>query len=550
MEGRPRGRPSAFPRARATGTVAFRSVPPRPPARPPAGSARIRILDVDPPALPGRDLPRGSVDEWVQVSATFVRHGDERVLGLLRYRPAGARRWRHAPLHALPDDRFSGSFLPDAPGRWQVQLDAWVNRWDAWRAEVSARVQGAGQADYAAEIAAGQALLDGFRHLAFVAETLELVEAAADQTLQLVTLLTLDALPDQHRRVSLPRPLVVAVDPGAAAHGAWLDLPAGASPALLARVAAVGFDTALVAGVVPLGGAGGLGGKGGPGGAGLEAGTRARVEELVADAAAEGLRLALGVTVGEALAAAAGSGAADVIESLSGELLAWVAAGVSSFEVEGAARVPLPVWEAVLGELLRHAPQTIFSATGPLRPAIARALGLAGFAQLSVRLRAVPTRAAAELLVQHLTPSLTSPLPWLRLSASGGGALVAAATLSPSFGVVDPDGGALVLARRLADLRREWPALRPGAELRFLDTSDDRALAFLRSTAQDELLVVVSRRPDSALETTVALPAREGGPDEFDALDLLAGTERRLRWRSGVCPVTLPPGGASSPAGR
>ena len=203
-------------------------MPRLPSSRPVTGPSGIRILDVDPPSLVGCDLLRGSVDEWVQVSATFVRHGDQRVLGMLRYRPAGARRWRSAPLHALPDDRFTGSFLPDAPGRWQVQLDAWVNRWESWRTDVSARVQGAGQPDYTDEIAAGRALLEGYRHLAFVEETLDLVDEADDQTIQLVTLLAVDALPDQHELVSLPRPLVVAVDPESAAHGAWLELPPNA----------------------------------------------------------------------------------------------------------------------------------------------------------------------------------------------------------------------------------------------------------------------------------------------------------------------------------
>jgi hypothetical protein len=238
------------------------------------------------------------------------------------------------------------------------------------------------------------------------------------------------------------------------------------------------------------------------------------------------------------------AGIASGIDGLREELLAWIAAGVSSFEVAGAARLPLPVWEAVLGEVLRQAPEVIFSAAGPLRPALARALGLAGFAQLSVHLAEVPTRPAAELLVQPTTPSLTLPSPRLRLSAAGGGALLVAATLSPSFGVVDPDAGALVLARRLADLRRERPALRAGAELRFLDTGDDRALAFLRSTPQDELLVIASLRPDAPLETTVSLPGREGSAATFDAVDLLTGDERRLPWRSGECPVTLAPGGA------
>ena len=109
---------------------------------------------------------------------------------------------------------------------------------------------------------------------------------------------------------------------------------------------------------------------------------------------------------------------------------------------------------------------------------------------------------------------------------------------------VQTAGGALVLARRLVDLRRDRPALSPTAELHFLDTGDDRALAFLRRTWQEELLVVVNRDAAAVVETTVTLPADEGDTDSFAAVDLLGAAERRLGWRTGACPVTLPPGGA------
>ena len=59
--------------------------------RQPASSPSIRVFDIDPPSAPGRDPPRGTVDEWVRVAATLVRHGDEGLLGMLRYRSAGER---------------------------------------------------------------------------------------------------------------------------------------------------------------------------------------------------------------------------------------------------------------------------------------------------------------------------------------------------------------------------------------------------------------------------------------------------------------------------
>lgn len=187
-------------------------VPRRPSSRPSPGPPWIRILDVDPTSPPAHDLPRGAVDAWVRVAATLVHDGDGCVLGMLRYRPEGVRRWRHAPLHALSGDRFAGSFLPDRPGRWQVQIDAWTNRWASWRADISAKLQGAGQADFSCEIAAGRALLEEYQRLAFVAETLDLVDGVEDQALQLALLLGVEALPDRHELVSLPRPFAIAVE--------------------------------------------------------------------------------------------------------------------------------------------------------------------------------------------------------------------------------------------------------------------------------------------------------------------------------------------------
>ena len=499
--------------------------------RQPASTPSTRILDVDPPSAPGRDLPRGIVDEWVRIVATLVRHDDAGVLGMLRYRLAGEGVWEHAPLLPRPERRFEGAFLPDRPGRWEVQIDAWTNRWAAWRDDISTKVQGAGQADYANELLAARALLEEFRQFAYVGEMLEYVEEVGDQTMQLAMLLGVEALPDQHELVSLPCPFVVAVDPEAARSGSWLELPAGAKPSSLRRVAATGFDTVLVPAPVALGSS-----------TGPARDALAHVTSLAPAADAAGLRLALRVTVGDGLDALEGT----ELDSLCAELVAWVVAGIRSFEVEGAARVPLPVWDAVLAEVLRQEPAVIFSAAGPLPPALAHGLGLVGFAQQSAGLALVPTRSEAELLATGSLRSLTSPSPWRRLVASGGGPLVAAAMLSPGcgFGVVDPSAGALSLARRLVNLRRDWAPLRPDAELRFLDTEDDRTLAFLRCARHEELLIVLSRDAAAAIETTVTLPAEAASPDTFDALDLLGGTYRRLSWRTGACPALLPPGGA------
>lgn len=518
------------------------------PRRPldPSRTPRIRILDVEPaPGTgPGLDTPRAVAGEWVTVAATLARDGDDRVAGLLRYRRAGRRRWQLAPLEAATGvgaaaaGRHAGSFVPDEPGRWEVQLDAWVSLWESWRAGVSTKVQGAGQPDYSAEIAAGRALLEPWRHHEFVADTLSRVEEAEEQVVALVVLLGVEALPDRHDLVSLRRPLVLEVDPAAARTGVWVELPAPGSELraadaattagarLAASVAALGADTALLPGVVPLAAA-----ESGP----AERGALDTIAALLPAAGERGLRLALRVQP----AAVADPGV------LATGLLGWVAAGVDSFQVDGAATLPLAVWQAAIAEVRAAAPDVLLCASGPLRPGLERALGGAGFAQASLRLDAVPSREEAEALLAPAAPSGTTLAPRRRLVASGGAALAAAAVLGDSFGLEAPAGGALALLGALLAARRDYPALRPGAETIVLDAGDDRALAVLRRTPFDEALLVVSRDPAAPVEATVTLPGAEGraGVAGFPALDLLGPGERRLEWSATGHLVVLPPGG-------
>ena len=92
--------------------------------------------------------------------ATLVRDGHEVLGGALRYRPAGARRWRETPLSAIPEDldRWHGSFVADRLGRWQFGVVAWVDRVASWKRELARKVE-AGQQDLTSELSEGAALL-------------------------------------------------------------------------------------------------------------------------------------------------------------------------------------------------------------------------------------------------------------------------------------------------------------------------------------------------------------------------------------------------------
>jgi starch synthase (maltosyl-transferring) len=117
---------------------------------------RIVISDVVPQVDCGRWPAKACVGDRVFVAATIVRDGHEPLRAVVRHRK-GRARWREEPLRFLGSDRYAGSFPVDAVGRWQFEVEAWVDRHAAWLDEYDRKVA-AGQSDLAGELAEGEAL--------------------------------------------------------------------------------------------------------------------------------------------------------------------------------------------------------------------------------------------------------------------------------------------------------------------------------------------------------------------------------------------------------
>ena len=205
------------------------------PARRPA---RIRIERIWPELDCGRYPVKRAVGDPAEVWATIVRDGHEVLGAALRYRPPGARRWREAPMRPFPldPDRWHGSFTPDALGRWQFGVVAWVDRVASWKHELERKVA-AGQSDLASELSEGAALLG------VPALTVEegLAAKAGDRSEQTVSDGALEITADSER----------------ATFGSWYELfPrswggfAGVEK-LLPEFAKLGFDVALSAARAP-----------------------------------------------------------------------------------------------------------------------------------------------------------------------------------------------------------------------------------------------------------------------------------------------------------
>src|SRR5687768_12580044 len=102
--------------------------------------ARIQIADVEPQVDLGRYPVKACVGDRIAVSATVVRDGHERLRAAVRWRTPGARRWQEAPLEALGNDRFAGSFAVDRQGRWRFQVEAWHDRVASYQDELRRKV--------------------------------------------------------------------------------------------------------------------------------------------------------------------------------------------------------------------------------------------------------------------------------------------------------------------------------------------------------------------------------------------------------------------------
>jgi starch synthase (maltosyl-transferring) len=207
--------------------------------RPKSGQtpSRILIQDVRPQEDCGRYPVKAIVGDGVRVTGTIIRDGHEVLGTTVRYKAPSATRWKEAPLHAVGNDLFEGSFQPDSCGTWSFRIEAWVDRVASYQWELRRKVD-AGQEDLTSELAEGALLLG--------TETLTVDEALAASS------------KDRHEKTSSDT-YRVDVDRERAAFGAWYELfPRSwggfkGVERVLPQLAELGFDVVYLPPVHPIG---------------------------------------------------------------------------------------------------------------------------------------------------------------------------------------------------------------------------------------------------------------------------------------------------------
>jgi starch synthase (maltosyl-transferring) len=93
----------------------------------------FHIEDVYPLIDGGRFAVKRIVGERIEVWADIYRDGHDVATAAVVWRLERDRDWRREPMTHQGNDRWSGSFVPDAPGRYVYAIEAWTDEFATWR---------------------------------------------------------------------------------------------------------------------------------------------------------------------------------------------------------------------------------------------------------------------------------------------------------------------------------------------------------------------------------------------------------------------------------
>ncbi len=238
--------------------------------------SRVVIEGVQPEVDAGRFPAKRVTGDAVTVEADVFTEGHDLVAAEVLHRREGERPWTAAPMEALGNDRWRGSFTVTDVGRVVYGVRAWVDEFASWRRDLGKKVTadqdvtldlltGSGLLRAAAARASGPdaetlaASADALADERPLAERVE--EALSADLAELV-----DRYPDRSGAATYDRELSLVVDRPRARFSAWYELfPRSTAPApgrhgtfedceaLLPEIAAMGFDVLYLPPVHPIG---------------------------------------------------------------------------------------------------------------------------------------------------------------------------------------------------------------------------------------------------------------------------------------------------------
>ncbi len=118
---------------------------------------RVVVDRITPSVDGGTFAARRVVGRPVIVEADIFADGHELIRAELLWKPADQTEWRRAPLAAVVNDRWRGSFTPDRIGPWQFTVEAWIDEFGSLAHGIDAKHRA--KVDFASDLAEARAMI-------------------------------------------------------------------------------------------------------------------------------------------------------------------------------------------------------------------------------------------------------------------------------------------------------------------------------------------------------------------------------------------------------
>ncbi|MEM6879222.1 MAG: maltotransferase domain-containing protein, partial [Bacteroidota bacterium] len=93
---------------------------------------RTVIDHVQPQINQGRFPIKRVVGEWVNISASIIGDGHDKIRAKIQYRQVGKKKWQEVELDSHPNDIWTGRFQITEQKHYQYRLLAWVDQLLSW----------------------------------------------------------------------------------------------------------------------------------------------------------------------------------------------------------------------------------------------------------------------------------------------------------------------------------------------------------------------------------------------------------------------------------
>ena len=237
---------------------------------------RVIIEGVSPEIDGGRHPVKRVVGDRMVVEADFVADGHDVLAGVLRYRHEDEAGFREVPLTPLVNDRFRASFVVSELGRFQYEIEGWVDDFATWRRGFERKVQAGQKVDVDLQVGAGLVRAAVERASGADRERLRssldamtasrgTLDARIEAALAAELAGAMASCPDRSRSTRYGKTLEVVVDRPRARFSAWYEMfPRSCGPsgkhgtfkdaeARLPYIAELGFDVLYLPPIHPIG---------------------------------------------------------------------------------------------------------------------------------------------------------------------------------------------------------------------------------------------------------------------------------------------------------